>query len=201
MTISLASTATLSSYWIRCKTAHLSLRYTTTALSFLSWSRAGIALPFEYAAEGDWEPVSDTDLIWRLTSNTWRKETKFHQFNWSLRLIREHKVSWYRRSRFRKVQQGRTAFLLCLTSDWLKTKNQQTNKNQNQQIKQKHRQKKNKQRETNLNYYCNNSIRCPWGWVFIGNERKETWAWAWAWSLETQSAQTVGLPPINPVQT
>ena len=153
------------SYWIHCKTAHLSLRYTTTALSFLSWSRAGIALPFEYAAEGDWEPVSDTDLIWRLTSNTWRKETKFQQFNWSLRLIREHKVSWYIRSRFRKVQQGRTAFLLCLTSDWLKTKNQQTNKNQNQQIKQKHRQKKNKQRETNLNYYCNNSIRCPWGCV------------------------------------
>lgn len=57
-------------HFIHYKTAHLSLRYTTTALSFLSRSSAGIALPFEYAAEVDWEPASDTDLIWRLTSNT-----------------------------------------------------------------------------------------------------------------------------------
>ena len=81
--------------------------------------------------------------VWLQTPD--ERKTKFQKFNWSLRLIREHKVRWYTMSRFGKVQQGRTAFLLCPTSDWLKTKNRHTNKHKNQQIKQKQRQ--NKQRE------------------------------------------------------
>ena len=112
--------------------------------------------------------------VWLQTPD--ERKTKFQQFNWSLRLIREHNVRWYTRSRFGKVQQGRTAFLLCPTSDGLKTKNRHTNKHKNQQIKQKQRQNKTN-KERILNYYCNDSFRCHWGWVFTGNEWKETWVY------------------------